>query len=133
MLYFDTKTKQIQLNRGDSADMTITAKDTSGQDYTFQVNDVIKFKLSEEKKENNVIIEKSITIQEETTSVHLYLSSSETKIGEIINKPITYWYEISLEKNNGDVLTIIGYDKQGAKEFILNPEAGNKEISGNND
>ena len=127
MLYYDSKTKQIQLNRGDSLDLTITAKDTSGEDYTFQVNDVIKFKVCEAKNENNVILQKDITIEQETTSANLYLSSQETKIGDIINKPITYWYEISVEKNNGDVLTIIGYDKNGAKEFVLNPEASEKE------
>ena len=127
MLYFDRNTKQIQINRGDSIDMTITAKDTSGEDYTFQVNDVIKFKVSEEKNESNVIIEKTITIESETTEVPIYISANETKLGDYINKPIKYWYEVSLEKNNGDVLTIIGYDNKGPKEFILNPEAANKE------
>lgn len=127
MLYFDRNTKQIQINRGDSIDMTITAKDTSGEDYTFQVNDVIKFKVSEAKNESNVIIEKTITIETETTEVPIYISANETKLGDYINKPITYWYEVSLEKNNGDVLTIIGYDNKGPKEFILNPEAANKE------
>ena len=127
MLYFDRNTKQIQINRGDSIDMTITAKDTSGEDYEFQVNDVIKFKVSEAKNESNVIIEKTITIESETTEVPIYISANETKLGDYINKPITYWYEVSLEKNNGDVLTIIGYDNKGPKEFILNPEAANKE------
>lgn len=127
MLYFDRTTKQIQINRGDSIDMTITAKDTSGNDYTFQVNDVIKFKVSEAKNESNVIIEKNITIETETTEVPIYISANETKLGDYINKPITYWYEVSLEKNNGDVLTIIGYDNKGPKEFVLNPEAANKE------
>jgi len=127
MLYFDRNTKQIQINRGDSIDMTITAKDTSGEDYTFQVNDVIKFKVSEAKNESNVIIEKTITIETETTEVPIYISANETKLGDYINKPITYWYEVSLEKNNGDVLTIIGYDNKGPKEFVLNPEAANKE------
>jgi len=127
MLYFDRNTKQIQINRGDSIDMTITAKDTLGEDYTFQVNDVIKFKVSEAKNESNVIIEKTITIETETTEVPIYISANETKLGDYINKPITYWYEVSLEKNNGDVLTIIGYDNKGPKEFVLNPEAANKE------
>jgi len=127
MLYFDRNTKQIQINRGDSIDMTITAKDTSGEDYEFQVNDVIKFKVSEAKNESNVIIEKTITIETETTEVPIYISANETKLGDYINKPITYWYEVSLEKNNGDVLTIIGYDNKGPKEFVLNPEAANKE------
>lgn len=128
MLQYNSSNKQIQINRGDSIDMNITAKDTSGEDYTFQVDDVIKFKVSEAKNETNVVIEKSITITEETTVVHMYISSDDMKIGDYINKPVVYWYEISVEKYSGDVLTIIGYDKNGPKEFVLNPEAGNKEV-----
>lgn len=129
MLYFDKNTKQIQLNRGDSADLTITAKDSSGEDYTFQVGDDIKFKITEAKNESNVIMEKSITIAEATKNINLYLSAEDTKIGAIINKPVIYWYEISIEKSSGDVLTIIGYDNKGPKEFVLNPEAANVEMS----
>ena len=128
MLQYNSSNKQIQINRGDSVDMNVTAKDEEKQDYTFQVNDTVKFKVSEAKNEANVIIEKSITISEETTTVPIHLTSEETKIGDYINKPVIYWYEISVEKSNGDVLTIIGYDKNGAKEFVLNPEAGNKEV-----
>ena len=127
MLQYDSSTKQIQINRGDSIDINITARDTTGELYTFQVNDTVKFKISEAKNEENVVIEKSIPITEETTSVHVYVSSEETKLGEYNNRPVKYWYEISIEKFNGDVMTIIGYDKDGPKEFILNPEAGNKE------
>lgn len=129
MLEFDRTTKQIQINRGDSADLTITAKDASGESYTFQANDILKLRITEAKNEASVIMEKSITILENTTSVNIYLSSNDTKIGEIISKPITYWYEVSLEKSSGDVLTIIGYDKKGPKEFVLNPEAANIETS----
>lgn len=129
MLYFDKNTKQIQLNRGDSADLTITAKDSTGEDYTFQVGDDIKFKITEAKNESNVIMEKSITIAEATKNVNLYLSAEDTKIGAVISKPVIYWYEISIEKSSGDVLTIIGYDNKGPKEFVLNPEAANVEMS----
>lgn len=129
MLYFDKNTKQIQLNRGDSADLTITAKDSTGEDYTFQVGDDIKFKITEAKNESKVIMEKTITIAEATKNVNLYLSAEDTKIGDIISKPVIYWYEISIEKTSGDVLTIIGYDNKGPKEFVLNPEAANVEMS----
>lgn len=127
MLQYDRTTKQIQVNRGDSIDMNITARDTSGEPYSFQENDVVKFKISEAKNEENVVIEKSIPILAETQSVHIYVSSDETKLGDYNNKPVKYWYEISIEKPNSDVMTIIGYDNDGPKEFILNPEAGNKE------
>lgn len=135
MLRFNANTKQIQINRGDSADLTVTAKDKTGETYMFQQNDVIKFKVSEAKNEENVVIEKSVTVDEETDAVIISLSSEDTKIGDYINKPVKYWYEISIERNNGDVFTIIGYEDDDPKEFVLNPEAGNKEIEagGSND
>lgn len=128
MLRFNTNTKQIQINRGDSADLTITAKDKSGETYMFQQNDVVKFKVSEAKNEANVVIEKSVTVAEEADNVIISLTSEDTKIGDYINKPVTYWYEISIERNNGDVFTIIGYEDGDPKEFVLNPEAGDKQV-----
>lgn len=50
-------------------------------------------------------------------SVVLTLTSEDTSIGELINKPVTYWYELSLNGKQN----IIGYDKNGAKELILYP------------
>ena len=124
MLHYDSSKKQIQINRGDSASIIVSAKDKTGEQYTFKVNDIVKLKVAEAKNEDNVVIEKTETINEETTSVTITLTSDDTKIGEIINKPIIYWYEISVESQNGDVQTIIGYDNKGPKEFVLNPEAG---------
>lgn len=126
MIQFNSSNKQIQVNRGDSVDMNITAKDEHSQDYLFQIGDQVTFKIMEIKHVENVILEKTTVVDEETSIVNIHISSDDMKIGELINKPVIYWYEISLTKNNGDVSTIIGYDKQGAKEFILNPEAGNK-------
>ena len=128
MLHFDKTTKQIQINRGDSASMNVTAKDSEGNQYKFQPTDTVKFKVAESKNEPNVVIEKAVEIVEEVTSVIIPITSEDTKIGDYINKPVIYWYEISVESPGGEVQTIIGYDKDGPKEFVLNPEAGNKEV-----
>ena len=58
---------------------------------------------------------------EATTSVDLSLDSTETTIGDIINKPVEYWYEIQLNPDT-EPQTIIGYDENGAKIFKLYPE-----------
>ena len=42
-------------------------------------------------------------------------------IGEVINKPTNYWYEIELNPNT-QPQTIIGYDEDGEKLFVLYPE-----------
>ena len=61
---------------------------------------------------------KSIEVTEDTNIVDISLSSSDTTIGEMSNKPIEYWYEIQLNREQ----TIIGYDDNGPKLFMLYPE-----------
>lgn len=53
------------------------------------------------------------------------ITSNETKIGNIINRPVIYWYEIVVNPDT-NAQTIIGYDDGGAKEFILYPEGGDE-------
>lgn len=127
MIKYDKFTKQIQMNRGDSTTFKVSAKDTSGNIYTFKVGEKVKFAITEKKDEDNVVFSKTIDVDEEGYYVYIPISSEESKIGEIINKPTTYWYEISVLTLNNEIQTIIGYDDEGAKEFILNPEAGDVE------
>lgn len=127
MIYFDKSSKQIQINRGDSASLSITAKTSTGEDYTFNAGDTVKFKVAEAKQESNVVIEKSIELEEDVTTVVIPITTADTKIGELINRPVKYWYEISVESPGGEVQTILGYDAKGPKEFVLNPEAGDKD------
>ena len=49
--------------------------------------------------------------------VEIPLQPEDTRIGEIVNHKVKYWYEI--EVNNK---TPLGYDKDGPKELILYPE-----------
>ena len=126
MIKYDSFTKQIQINRGDSTTLKINAKDSAGQSYTFKVGEKVKFVITERKNEDNVVFNKEITVDTEGLTVDIPISSAEMKIGEIINKPVIYWYEISILTLNGEVQTIIGYDDEGAKEFIINPEAGDE-------
>ena len=126
MIKYDSFTKQIQINRGDSTTLKINAKDSVGQSYTFKVGEKVKFVITERKNEDNVVFNKEITVDTEGLTVDIPISPAEMKIGEIINKPVIYWYEISILTLNGEVQTIIGYDDEGAKEFIINPEAGDE-------
>lgn len=127
MIKYDKFTKQIQMNRGDSTTFKISAKDTAGDPYTFKVGEKVKLSITEKKNEDKVVFEKEITVDTEGLYVNIPISSEESKIGDIISKPTTYWYEISVLTLNNEIQTIIGYDDDGAKEFILNPEAGDVE------
>lgn len=118
MLKIDTETKQINLTRGDIAEFSITAKNDDGTNYQFQVGDTIKLSIYEKKDYSKLILSKSVEILEASESATLTLTSTETKIGDLINKPAEYWYEVQLNEEQ----TIIGYDENGAKIFKLYPE-----------
>lgn len=111
--------KQISINRGDdgqSFDLIIPINET--ENYVFKTTDEIKFGIYEKNGFNkNALVLKTITPSEETERLTINLSKEDTEIGDIINKPTTYWYEIQLNNN-----TIIGYDEDGAKTLILYPE-----------
>lgn len=108
----------IMLNRGDALNLTLSLTD-GDEPYTFQVGDVIVFSIYNKNGLNNEsVLTKTIAIDEPSTSVSINLTSEETKIGEYLNKPIDYWYEVEL---NGKY-TVIGYDDTGAKVLRLYPE-----------
>lgn len=113
--------RQINITRGDSASIVFGAKDENGDNYTFAVGDVLRFKVFKKKDVASVVLTKDVVVEEETTEVTISLTNEDTTIGDLINKPTTYWYEVSL---NPDTIeqTIIGYDIEGTTEFVLYPE-----------
>lgn len=125
--------KTIHLTRGDVAVIEVGANTIvpdgneaiNSAKHSFQPTDVVRFSVIEKGKYDVVVLSKDIIVQSETTSVDISLDSSDTKIGEPINKPKDYHYEIEL---NPDTLpqTIIGYDKAGPKIFRLYPEGDDK-------
>ena len=109
----------IEVNRGDELNLNLSLKLDSGEDYTFEEGDKVVFSLYEKgKMSDNAILIKEVDATPDTTNLEISLTSNETKIGEMINKPVEYWYEIELN----DRYTVIGYDDKGAKKFILYPE-----------
>ena len=118
MFKIDQKTKQIRLTRGDIASFIIKTKNDDGTLYTYTPGDTITLSIYEKKNLENLKLQKSVEIQEPTQEAELNLTSEETKLDELINKPKDYWYEVSLN----DEQTIIGYDEEGPKLFTLYPE-----------
>lgn len=116
----------IHITRGDIGLLEITAKNEDGSDYIFKVDDVIRLGIFEKKKFNSIKKQKDITVQEETTTVKISLNKEDTTIGDIINTPIDYWYEVQLNPETNPQ-TIIGYDENGAKIFRLYPEGVEEE------
>lgn len=118
--------KTIHITRGDAVTLLFTAKiQDTDENYTFQKGDIVRFVVTEKKDESSIVLSKDIKIEEETTVVEIPLTSKETRIGDIINKPVNYWYEIELNPDsNSD--TMLGYDEDNAKIFKLYPESGVK-------
>ena len=120
MFVIDKDTKQINLTRGDVAAILVNAV-KEGEPYTFKVDDVVRFKVFKAKDCNCVEMYKDTLVTEETTTVNISLDSKDTKIGDIVNKPTKYWYEIELNPETTPQ-TIVGYDLDGEKIFMLYPE-----------
>ena len=117
----------IEINRGDMLAMTIKANDSNGDPYIFKVDDIVRFKIMERNKCENVILQKDVKITEEMESVPVIIPSEEMKIGDIINKPVDYWYEVELNPDTSSAITILGYKKKtGPRILSLTPEGGNK-------
>jgi hypothetical protein len=110
----------IYATRGDAVYFTVTADD-NGSDYVFKSGDVLRFKVFGKKDVESVYLQRDFPVVEQKTSVEVYLSSEDTKMGEPINKPTDFWYEIELNPDK-DTKTIVGYDENGAKIFRLYPE-----------
>jgi hypothetical protein len=114
--------KSIYLTRGDHVSFTLVAND-NGEAHTFRQGDLVRFKVFEKKNCDNVVLKHDVRVSYDTQEVEIALSGEETKIGDEINKPTDYWYEVEV---NPEIQpnTIIGYDEDGAKVFRLYPEGG---------
>lgn len=109
----------IEVNRGDELNLKLSLKLDSGNTYTFEEGDKVIFSLYNKGKMNEkAILIKEVNATPNTTTLDISFTNEETKIGEMTNKPVEYWYEIELN----DRYTVIGYDDTGAKKFILYPE-----------
>lgn len=109
----------IKINRGDKLEFSLSIENDEGTQYTFQQGDKIVFSIYNKNKMNDkAVLLKEVEATPNTTSLTIECTSEETKIGDLINKQVEYWYEIELNNE----YTILGYDEEGAKKLILFPE-----------
>lgn len=116
----------IEHTRGDILPLDITFQNNDKTDYIFKKGDVVRLKIFKRNDHNSVELQKDVTAVEETTKVSIDLTGEETKLGEIINKPVEYWYEVELNPDTTPQ-TPIGYTvSEGAKLVTLTPEGADK-------
>lgn len=116
--------KNNELYDSDYNVSNVSVEDLNGVFYKFQIGDKIRFNIYEKNGYNkDTIMTKEIKVNEEAESVYIELTEEETTFGTQVNKPTTFWYDVTLNEN----LTIICYDEDGAKEFIEYPAKGDGE------
>lgn len=118
---FKIDNNTIHVTRGDAITIEVKAK-SDNENYVFKASDVIRLNIFKTKDCSDVLFTKDYNAESESASVDISLNSEETTIGELINKPKKYWYELILNPGLNEQ-TIVGYDMDGPKEIILYPEA----------
>lgn len=113
--------EKIHITRGDSGLIKVEALNDDNTLYTFKKDDIVRLNVFEKKNCSKVLLTIDSKVENPTQEVVIELTSSDTKLEDIINRPKTYWYEIILKSENKEQ-TIVGYDNISAKEFILYPE-----------
>lgn len=119
-MFIVNEDSSIFCTRGDAGGFNVQAT-LAGEAYTFRAGDVVRFKVFAKKDCENVVLQKDVTVSEDTAQVGIFLDGDDTKFGEVISKPTDYWYEVELNPETKPQ-TILGYDEEGAKIFKLFPE-----------
>lgn len=89
--------------------------------YQFQTGDKITFNIYEKNGYGKEpLMTKEVEVTEASDSVNIVLNENDTTFGNPVNKETIYWYDITL--NNS--LTVVCYNEDGAKEFIVYPAKG---------
>lgn len=115
---FDKERKTIEINRGDKGTLKLVNKND-----TFKIGDEFKFSIMEKGDYDKVLFQKEFKVLEESNVFFLTFTSEDMRFYEPISKKKEFIYELEM---NGDT-TLIGYDEERDKKFVLYPEAGNKE------
>lgn len=104
----------IHITRGDSGVIEFIP-----DNYAFNNGDIVIFRVFNKKGLDDFpVLQINTTVTGPCSSVDIELTRSDTKIGEIMNKKVEYWYEIEI---NGDQ-TVKGYTDKGPAKLILYPE-----------
>ena len=122
MVSIDSDDKTIHINRGDRCTFKVYVLDKKTRErYTFRAGSKVTFAVVPNKGyTTGEVLRKDVYVTEDGEEVEITLTAEDTKIGEMIDKKVTFWYNVVVN----DDLTIIGSDEDGEKRFILYPEVG---------
>ena len=123
MFIIDEDGTTLKVTRGQSGTITFGALTPEGEPYTFQVGDVLRLNVTKVNKENSVVMSVDTIIEQETSEATISITSFDSKIGTVINKPTDYWYDIELNPDSAIAQMLLGYYDEGPKIFKLYPES----------
>ena len=123
MFIIDEDGTTLKVTRGQSDSITFGALTPEGEPYTFVAGDVVRLNVAKEGKENMVVMSVDTIVEEDTEEVTISITSFDSKIGTVINKPTDYWYDIELNPDSSIAQMLLGYDDEGPKIFKLYPES----------
>lgn len=121
--WYDTKRKKLY--DSDYKEETKVTIDTLTMVlYQFQVGDIVKMNIYERNGYGKIpIMTKTATVVTAGNSVDISLTEKDTTFSDSVNKPTTYWYDITLNED----ITVVCYNEDGPKEFIIYPAKGDEE------
>lgn len=112
----------INLTRGDRCTLKVYAIDAKTQErYWFPAGCTVTFAIVPRKGyTQGAVLRKVVNVVSDTQEVEINLTEEDTKIGDMIDKKVKYWYNVVVNDNT----TIIGSDEDGEKAIIIYPEVG---------
>lgn len=111
----------IRISRGDAGNISFSIPISDSENYEFEAGETLQFRVFQKNGyDKDCVFEKEITVTETTEEVLIPLTVQDTLIGEPINKPVEYWYEIDLNNEQ----TVIGYDEKPSKLILLPAKGG---------
>lgn len=120
MFKIDSETGAIHCSRGDAKSIKLKIP-FQGDYYEFHATDKITFNVYlKNGYDDEPVLHKDIECEEGSKSVTIPLTEEDTTFGTIANKPVTYWYDVTLN----DDQTVLCYNEDGPKEFIQYPAKG---------
>lgn len=126
MLRIDSN-NNIEITRGNILPLRISAINKDETDYIFQEGDIVRFSIYKNKDCSSVELRKDFIPKVGNTYIDIDITAEETKIGDLISKPVKYCYEVEINPNTDHTQTIIGYDNNGAKYLTLFPESSDEQ------
>ena len=113
--------KTICLTRGDVASIEVAVSQPDGNPYEFMRGDIVRLSVYKKNGCGSVLLKKDVKVDEKTEVVAIDLEAKDTRFCDIINEPTEFWYDIKLNPET-EPQTIVGYDREGEKIFLLYPE-----------